>query len=489
MKKVFLAALSAVLILSSCATTKNERKNVQEDFAAFKTYVEEASIQYYEKTENKEQTEESLEVNYSSFMKSYNRQKKWLKEANRPVNYENEVAQEAVINTLYWYFRNNNFADGHLSVGTDKSHISPCEKFWFLQTDCFLEKKGDDFFVFQSGDSSLVGKKYTGDLSNLKFTVLDGRELYVYSFLGEYFPAPYTISLENQDYELQVFNTRYKKGNSVLEILPSEKSLYVKVRDFSFTKNHKDFPFFEEGLRLIAEKIQNKESVVIDLRENGGGIIHNVFLLLQAMNGKLGNSDDSNKFYEYMDTLLSADQKKMNSAVIAKASYEEAVEKGKGDYVVKDLLDDYKQQLFLKKKSVTVPEEIKYNPEEKISGDLLSSKVIVLCDYNTASASEILIALLYELYGDTVILVGENTCGCTIYGNPFTYVLPNSKVKIRLTSISAKETPLWKSNEYWHGEGKGFYPDYWCSEKNILDTVRFLTNDDELYDRLIQVDY
>lgn len=489
MKKIFLISVLAGILLSSCTTTKAERINVLEDMEAFRTYVDEGSIQYYEKTENPETMEKSLVINPRKLLTSYTRQKRWLIKENRPINYENEVIQEAVTNSLYWYFRTNNFADGHLSVGTEKNIAHPGEKFWFFPTDCFLKKEGNDFFVISNPDKAIIGKKYTGDVNNLRLTVKDNQEVYVYSFIDEWYNESGKINLEGQDYTLPVFHARYKKFNSFIDVFPTEKSLYIRIMNFGFTGNQKENSLFEEGLKSIKENIRNKESVVIDVRGNVGGLVNPVFRFLDALNNKMENNEDCVNFRNYSRGLFYANQSVMNSSLIAKAKHEQAIKENQEDYIVRELLDDYKLQLFLNKKSVNPYDKYEYNPDSSYSGDLLDSKIFVLCDYDTASASEVLIGLLYELYGDQVTLIGENTRGTAVYGNPLPYVLPNSKVTVNLSSTSGKNSPLWKNSKYWKGEGYGFYPDYWCSEKNILDALRYATKDDELYNEMLQKNY
>lgn len=489
MKKVILLLIIPILFLTSCITTKSENMKVIEDMESFKTYMEEASIMYYEKTEKPEEIKKSLNINPGKLLRSYKNQKKWIIKNNRPYKYENEVVQEAIINSLYWYFRTNNFSDDHLFVGTDQNKVYPNENLYFFYSDCYFKKTGNDFFVISCLNKNLVGKKFTGNPEDLKLTVKDDEEVYLLGFFREEYSKTVKVNLDGQDYELPVYYPNFKKGNSILDILPTEKSLYIRIKSFGINKNHKDNSFFEEGLQLIDEKVKNKEFVVIDLRENGGGNLAYVYKLLEAINNKLDNNEDTNAFNEYLDMLFNSDLKELKSSVIAKASYERALEQNQTNSIVQKLLDEYKHQLFLKKKSIMIQEDFKFLPEKIYSGELLNSKIIVLCDYNTASASEILIGFLYKLYGDRVKLIGENTDGCSIYGNPIAYVLPNSKIKVNLTSISARDVPLWKDNEFWKGEGKGFYPDYWCSEKNILDALRYVTKDDELYNRMIQMDY
>ena len=56
----------------------------------------------------------------------------------------------------------------------------------------------------------------------------------------------------------------------------------------------------------------------------------------------------------------------------------------------------------------------------------------------------------------------------------------NTKVKLTLCAESLKDTGLLSKNPKWHGDTKGFYPDYWATNETILDTLVYLTKDEEL---------
>ena len=86
-----------------------------------------------------------------------------------------------------------------------------------------------------------------------------------------------------------------------------------------------------------------------------------------------------------------------------------------------------------------------------------------------------------------VYVIGENTNGCISYGDVNSYCLPESKVNVNIPISDF--TNILKRFPSWHGEGYGFYPDYWCTSENLLETLVVLSGDDELKFALHGIDY
>lgn len=96
------------------------------------------------------------------------------------------------------------------------------------------------------------------------------------------------------------------------------------------------------------------------------------------------------------------------------------------------------------------------NPEQaRFRGTLF-----VVIDSNTASSGETFVGLARQIPG--AVLVGENSRGCTLYGNAdIIKRLPTSRIAVRFG---------W-TRFNWGGifpirEGVGFFPDYWIDEEN-----------------------
>ena len=110
----------------------------------------------------------------------------------------------------------------------------------------------------------------------------------------------------------------------------------------------------------------------------------------------------------------------------------------------------------------------------------IDSSIIVITDNYTASVAEKFIGYLYMLNKNNITIIGENTSGSYTYGGNIKYELPNSKIKITLSSQSYKNTEIPRFIESWHGENYGFYPDYWFVNNNLKEILYYLTSDNVL---------
>lgn len=114
------------------------------------------------------------------------------------------------------------------------------------------------------------------------------------------------------------------------------------------------------------------------------------------------------------------------------------------------------------------------------SGEKINPKIIVLMDFRTASGAEKLIGYLYMMNKDNILLVGLNSAGLLASGSSIKYQLPNSKIEISLPSQSFLRTPIYNYIDTFHGETKGFVPDYWTNENNLVETLIYLTGDSKI---------
>ena len=108
--------------------------------------------------------------------------------------------------------------------------------------------------------------------------------------------------------------------------------------------------------------------------------------------------------------------------------------------------------------------------------------IIIIIDFHSASASELFIAYSYMF--DNVYLVGTNSSGTIDFGDLLDYSLPESNVKLHLAARSFKDSDFLQKNPHWHGDTKGFYPDYWCTDSSLLPTLVAITKDKKLHRKL-----
>ena len=73
--------------------------------------------------------------------------------------------------------------------------------------------------------------------------------------------------------------------------------------------------------------------------------------------------------------------------------------------------------------------------------------------------------------------IGENSAGCSAYGNVWCYQLINSGIALHIPSFVS---PFTKECS----EGFGLVPDYWATNEDILETLVNVTGDKELSEKL-----
>ena len=107
--------------------------------------------------------------------------------------------------------------------------------------------------------------------------------------------------------------------------------------------------------------------------------------------------------------------------------------------------------------------------------------IYVLTDPNSASCSEYTLALLHYMSKNTnikICQIGQNTNGAVFYFNPHSVLLPNSGGWLYLPTAINKSSNFTAAG--FKGEGYGWFPDYWCTNQNIVNTLVNLSGDKEL---------
>ena len=133
-----------------------------------------------------------------------------------------------------------------------------------------------------------------------------------------------------------------------------------------------------------------------------------------------------------------------------------------------------------KNPQIKIFENIKINLGDNKNG--FAGNLIIIVDKQSASVSESLIFKAKKVLGSNrVIVIGENTAGCHTYMDVCKYILPNSKISLKL---GAQKDLLPSLSSNWHGEGIGFYPDYWSTSQDLNETIFLVTQDEEMKQKL-----
>ena len=356
--------------------------------------------------------------------------------------------------------------DNHFQIIAKNYRYGFNPQIWYCSR-VFFTKKGDDYYVASSRDFRIKrNAKYTGNVQNLFRVIKSNKEYYVFGVFPNEPIKKAEISINNKSYmtKVRIRNSWKKYIPGHLGMKKTKKSLYLSFSDCLFEGSDRT------GHAVLAKKLQNHihelrvnsfENVIIDLRGNTGGVIGNITPVLSALNFE-GDYKNSDKVDKKLRTFGGGKLK--YSELTAEASKEWAYENPAYDrFIVEDSTTEYKRNNLVK--------EYDFEPVYK-------GKLIILCDFMTASASETFIA--YSYIFKNVYLIGTNSSGTIDFGGLYDYYLPESGVMLHIASVSFKDSDYLQKNSHWHGDTKGFYPDYWCTDSSLLPTLVAITKDKKL---------
>lgn len=377
--------------------------------------------------------------------------------------------------------------DKHLRIwGIDN------DSFWWNHeyaalSDIRFTKKGDDFVVFSSGVEGIkTGMKYTGDPENLQKTAGARDDLYRYI----YFPVNYTreieISLDNKNYNIPVFyNSSTAQASAQAGFAETKDSVYLSVKDFSFNVHEEKALYdqaeqeFYDVLDKVKACVLNKKYAIIDLRGNPGGFQNYTVEVLASV--FYGSNEGKVRQFPYLANKYDYGTITLESPVTVKRRYDEIMNSENYNKASKDAISEkYDYVMKNGKRNWKGLEKPVINEIAKLDNTEFKGKIFILIDKSSSSASEFTVALSYISNLDNVTLVGMNSSGCIDFGDVYAYELPNSRVKMSLAASDKRRSPIFALNPHWKGDTKGFYPDYWVSNQEILNSLVNLTRDKEL---------
>lgn len=448
--------LILLMVLFSLDIYSNE-KQLEENLQYFKEIYTQANAQYeYEK-----ELGFDIDVVVSQVKQKYSEQ----------CNIKEDINSDILV-TCYGEILNKvqKIPNNHFAIYNSNKGYG--YKYWLWNySDIIFEKRGDKFYCVDAYRTKIKkGAEYTGDVENLFKFRYKGDELYRYGLFSDNWVYETNISVDNKEYLIHLFQ--------LPSLVHKTSGIGMKTTDKTFYICFNDFTFYEDDLNKSSElnKKLNEylksfdeneyENIIVDIRGNHGGMERSFYPFLQ----RLAAGRDYVKQQKF--------QKKLESIKKGHKRYY-------SDYINQNFLD------FMKTNPGSYNEKEK-NKLEKSQGFYyeqnnddfydfdcnFKGKLIILMNYWTASAAELFITESYIF--DNVILLGCNTSGCFDFGGNLEYRLPNSDIFITLPSDSYKEVSFLQNNSHWHGDYKGFYPDYWVTDGALLRTLEEITSDKKL---------
>lgn len=241
--------------------------------------------------------------------------------------------------------------------------------------------------------------------------------------LFEYIPIYREKDNSYNYYEID--NIPILEVNSLCKVAPDDNTLEDFINDSS--------------------KLRDKDTIIIDLRNNKGGSLINVEEWYKGFTGAKLRKDMVHTGL-YTNTSLALAKHKFEMK-------ENETEKTKCECI--ETILGYENEEFFPGWS-----SIEYEDFEPVENNV---NVYILVDKNTSSASEFLAYYLKKL--DNVIIVGTNTNGCLLTGNCNSAYLPHSNIPLYISHV------IYMTKDFDDIEGMGLLPDLWIKPDQSLDRL------------------
>ena len=376
------------------------------------------------------------------------------------------VETKDFLKILYMVFKPY-IKDYHSTIyfdGQEFRFIEPMQTFF---SNVFVKKIDDNFIVYDSDVEDIKkGDAYNSDLNQLLLYPSKGENIYRIGGVFSNYPNSIKIKINNNDVEIPVFLSLEENKDFSYLVKETKDSIYIKYNRCTF-ENTEELEYLNKFSNSAA-LCMNKKYLILDVRGNYGGDDYYGRKFLSEL-------------YKTNDKILQPSEKWIYSPANTESFYKMLYEyTDVRNPEIKAILKELKHyKKIFKKDAQKIITESKMLINKKDDPDY-KGVIILLSDSGVASSGEDIISLSKYLFSDStqVYQIGNNTAGCQAYGNICRYYLPNSGIKIILPMTDYSE--LSKKSLSYHGEGNGFYPDFWSSRDDLNDTVYFITHDDEL---------
>ena len=482
--RIFLAGVLMILSSSTFAKQKSASKLIDEDLAQFEEILTQGYVAYDKAVKengfNIKKTLKKVKSTYKKYEAYRKMQKKDYKYVNGiDVNALGFALADVVRPAL-------NIKDMHLSGSLDGSsqYMSYPQFIYFV--DVWFKKTDDGYFVTKSNVAQVkVGDKYTGDEQNMRPWIIDGELLYKFGYMNNYFKEAEisinrnTITAECNKYEYIQIKDEW------LNLIETEDTMYISISTCMLAENnasrHKELLNQLEEIAKKATNAKTKKNIILDLRNNLGGYQNYPQRILAAIfTGKEYAANESTEF-DSVIRLAEFGTITLNSPFIAKTKLEDVLTNRSYDTnLIASVRTNYDDMMKNPSRYYGGYENPSLSYLPMMENPAFKGNFIILINKSTASAAEKTITFSYLTKNQNVILVGENSNGCIDYGGVMYSTLKNSGITVQFSTQDFTNHASLKQNPKWHGDTLGFMPDYWTDKSNLMETLIYLTGDEEI---------
>lgn len=496
MKKILLllaALLSLTAVAVSCKTTDSSAKKAEQedlrqeyydyDFYGIKEYVTQAELEedldalqklipdtyiFYEENEAAGFDLESLISEIRS-------------ECNSVKTGDNLYKSNDVTDIMVQAFKKNlKVNDQHFSIlKRDYNYFIVQDNYSVSFSGIYIQKTDEGYTVYSSNDEQIKpGMKYTGKEENLYACKKDSLDMFRFGVMNNTLLTEADFSADNKSYTVALIIPEIvRMVDDTVYVIEEEDFTYIGLSDFIFTTT----PLAEQRAaaekRLLhvceaARKAAPDKKVIIDLRGNPGGHTTMAEQFLHA----LYIDSDQQRIWQFRDLIDVAESGRID---IASPNTERAAARDQMPVKLEEELDpEGFERCYL-----WGAEPLSSMPQFEGKKDY-SGNVYVITNKMTASAAEYFIAITRMYDEGKTTIIGQNTMGCIAGASIKSYFLPNTGIEFNIASTDYRKSSFFMHNGKFHGDLKGFYPDYWATEDEIIPTLESVTGLENLEERI-----
>ena len=352
------------------------------------------------------------------------------------------------------------------------------------------------------------GQFYTGPESML-YEWFDGKEkIYRVGTLSRQNVKNIQIMIDGKRVTAPVVsNNSLERAGKMQGMRETKDTLYISLVDFMFGQsskviNEEEFDILCKNARI---KSRGKKQIIIDLRSNPGGYGYRAAMLYSYLFYNQQDEIPHNLIEyicqitddgEYISMCPTYGKKFLYWKIKDFPNKIKALKFHKKAKQTKTYFERYNEktekrfnrQFFkasIKELFIPYSKPIKlYMPDPKLSelpAPDFSGDIYILTDKYSASCSEYSIATLRNLAANSKVIIhhiGENTRGAVFYIDVNSFIMPNSGAWISLPTGRVYSDAF--DHPTFHGEGYGWFPEYWVTHYNLLNTLCNLIDDPEL---------
>lgn len=363
------------------------------------------------------------------------------------INLYNEKIDSAELEKII--FNNMNFIqDGHFTI----NFKSPLKHYNFYYSEEFEVKEDKNGYYINYKNN----KWYIESINNsynindyIKLSINKDGDLCNYiAFLDKdnYKDIKIDLKLKDKHNDIYIKLNNYNRNNNYFN-KRKESYKYDEINEipiFSMNKMY-DVDSDDNSVELFSEsanKAKDEDIIILDIRGNNGG---NDIGSLQWFKNF---TSETPKVQKTSIKLASLINNHITRIAVKNIDYEN---------LSTELKEEYNKEL----KIANNKENKWYVSTEKENTYKNKTKIFVIIDNKVASSGEAFISYLNTL--ENVVFVGTNTSGCMLSNSYIQCDLPYSKINISYGN------ELTLNNDFI--EGKGFKPDVWIAESDVLERI------------------